>query len=67
MAEGDEEDYQRGVEQLKYNVIEKPLLHRDDSILTTMQVKEKNLDGLKINNLKVIPIGKGSIIFCPIT
>lgn len=52
-------DYRRGVVQLKYSVIRRIFLQHRDSMPTTMEVKTKLIESLKISNVKVIPLGKG--------
>lgn len=65
MAEGniiieiDEEEYHRGVEELKYNTTGKLALSRAAKAPTTMEMKIKLMEYWKINDLKVIPLGRG--------
>lgn len=59
VVEVDAEEYKRGVENLKFSVIGRLSVHRDDSLPTTMEVKEKLVEGLKIEDMKVIAMGKG--------
>lgn len=57
VVEVDADEYQRGVQQPKLSVIGKLSLHRGDPIPTTMEVKSKLAEGLKIEEIQVIAIG----------
>lgn len=59
VVELDMEDYKRGVEHLKYSVLGKLSLQRGEPVPTTMEVKEKLLKGLQVEDLQVIAMGKG--------
>lgn len=59
MVEVDGDDYHIGVYHLKFSVIRGLSLHYGDLYPTTMKLKNKLEDGLKIKEMKVIPTGKG--------
>lgn len=55
----DEEEYKRRVEDLKFNVTGKSILKKWDLVPTTMEIRRKLLEYWDINDLKLIPLGKG--------
>lgn len=59
MVEVDEDSYHRGVEQLKFNVVGRLSVQRRDAIPTTLELKQKLVEGLDIVDMKVIPMSKG--------
>lgn len=59
VVEIDEEEYRRGVEDLKFSVIGKLSMSRGVDAPTTMEIKEKLMSFWKIAEIKVIPLGRG--------
>lgn len=55
-----DEEYYRGVEDLKNCVIGKLTLQRRDEVPTIMEIKKKLPEFWKINDLKFIPLGRGT-------
>lgn len=61
-----DEEYNRGVKDLKFSVIGQLALQQGDPITTTMEMRRKLSEFRKINDLKVIPLGEGTfhILLC---
>lgn len=59
VVEINEDDYKRGLENLKFNILGRLSLLQGDSVPTTMEVKSKLVEGLQIDNMKVIAMGRG--------
>lgn len=59
IVELDVEDYQRGIEDLKINVVAKLTIQRGKAMPTTLELKDKLVHSLDLSTFKLIPYGGG--------
>lgn len=59
VIELDVEDYERGIQDLKFSVIAKLTIQKGEEAPTTLQLKEKLVQALEVSAFKLIPYGRG--------
>lgn len=64
IVEVDTEDYMEAVAELRFNVIVRLFLCRGEIAPSTLELKDRLHALWRIENLKVIPIGRGCIPCC---
>lgn len=59
MVEIDKEEYHKGIKSLKYSIIGKLMIPRDEERPMTIEIKRKLLEKWNISDIKVISLGNG--------